>query len=189
MIDPTGEAGCSVYICGSVTTHSDGSVTVRSSPILRSVVPGQVAWDNARTSHANGDTVGAVAGTAAMVGEQVLTVATLGAGTAATQTTRAATTQATTTASPLVSQKTANTANHIFGSKSLAKHNLGGFLGKFKGDQVKALDSLSSATQKLADKGKISGQFETSVKVKGFDVTVRGKVIDDKVNVSTAFIP
>ena len=62
-------------------------------------------------------------------------------------------------------------------------------MDKFSGDQVKAFQSLEKATQKLASQGIIDGVFERVVKVKGVDVTVRGKVIDGAVNIGTAFIP
>lgn len=88
-----------------------------------------------------------------------------------------------------VSEKVLNRANHVFGPKALEKHNLGGVLDKFSGDQVKAFQSLEKATQKLASQGKIDGVFESVVKVKGVDVTVRGKVVDGTVNIGTAFIP
>jgi hypothetical protein len=88
-----------------------------------------------------------------------------------------------------VSQKVLNRANHIFGPKSLGKHKLEGFLGKFSGDQVKAFQALEKATQKLADKGKIDDVFESVVKVEGIEVTVQGKVIDGIANIATAFIP
>jgi len=47
---------------------------------------------------------------------------------------------------------------------------------------------LEKATQKLANQGRIDGGFESVVKVRGVDVTVRGKVIDGAVNIGTAFI-
>ncbi len=86
--------------------------------------------------------------------------------------------------------RVSNGANHIFGSGSLAKHNLKGFLEKFAGDSVGAFKSLESAAQALADSGKIQGVFkEVVVTVKGVDVTIRGNVIDGIAKLSTAFIP
>jgi hypothetical protein len=64
-------------------------VTIESHWILRAIIPGQVAWDNARTAAANGEYGSAVAGTVAMVGEIVLTVVTLGQNTTAQNAARA----------------------------------------------------------------------------------------------------
>lgn len=85
--------------------------------------------------------------------------------------------------------KVANRANHIFGEKSLAKHKLGGFLDSFGGDKIAAFRSLESGAQNLANSGAIKGVFRTVVEVGEHSVTVQGRVIDDVVNVSTAFIP
>ncbi len=88
-----------------------------------------------------------------------------------------------------VSQKVANQANHIFGSKNLAKHRLGGVLDAFGGDQVAALRSIESSAQKLAASGAIEGVFRAVVRVGEHSVTVKGRVIDGVVNVGSAFIP
>ncbi|MGP1352916.1 MAG: RHS repeat-associated core domain-containing protein, partial [Parasphingopyxis sp.] len=81
-IDPTGTQ-CYTCLSGEQVTNPDGTVTIRSNELLRLFVPGQVQWDNARTSWANGDRVGAAVAVAAMGGEQVLTAATAGIGRAA----------------------------------------------------------------------------------------------------------
>lgn len=88
-----------------------------------------------------------------------------------------------------ITQKLLNTANHIFGPKSLAKHNLGGLLKAFGGDSVAATRALEGATQQLANQGTIQGIFQTTVSVGGEVVTVQGRVINGLVNLSTAFIP
>jgi RHS repeat-associated protein len=88
-----------------------------------------------------------------------------------------------------VSQKVANQANHIFGANNLAKHKLGGVLDSFGGDSIAAFRAIETGAQNLANSGAIKGVFETTVKVGEHAVTVRGRVIDDVVNVSTAFIP
>jgi hypothetical protein len=68
--------------------------------------------------------------------------------------------------------------------------NLGGLLGVFKGDATAAAYALENAAQALANQGAISGVFKNAVvEVAGFSVTVRGRVIDGVVNLSTAFIP
>ena len=91
--DPTGLcdtiANC---LTGGTFQNGDGTVSVESSVILRAVVPGQVAWDNARTSWANGDQAGAAVNLGVGLAEQALTVATAGTSTLASQGTRAATT-------------------------------------------------------------------------------------------------
>ena len=83
----------------------------------------------------------------------------------------------------------ANQANHVFGPKSSDKHKLGSFLGKFDGDQIGAFKALENATQVKANSSAISGIFETTVTVKETIVTVRGRVVDGIVKLSTAFIP
>ena len=50
----------------------------KSHWLLRTFVPGQVAWDNALTSLENKDYIGFVLNSTAMVGEQALTVVSLG---------------------------------------------------------------------------------------------------------------
>ncbi len=89
--DPTGL--CDTWVnclTGGTFQNSDGTVSVESSVILRAVVPGQVAWDNARTSWANGDPGGAALNLGVGLAEQAVTVATAGTGTLAQQGTRAA---------------------------------------------------------------------------------------------------
>jgi RHS repeat-associated protein len=101
-IDPN---GMECWFCmGEVVQNTDGSVTIRSTNFLRYTVPGQVAWDNARTSYANGDTRGAVIGTGAMVVEQLLVVGTMGLGTTATTGARVTTAVATPTATAAVTR-------------------------------------------------------------------------------------
>jgi hypothetical protein len=63
-------------------------------------------------------------------------------------------------------------------------------LGAFNGDATAATYALENAAQALANQGAISGVFKNAVvDVAGFAVTVRGRVIDGAVNLSTAFIP
>jgi RHS repeat-associated protein len=88
-----------------------------------------------------------------------------------------------------VPKSVTNTANHIFGPKSLAEHRLGPVLEAFGGDAVGATYKLQNAAQALANRGAIKGVFQTTVDVAGQTVTVRGAVIDGVVNLRTAFIP
>jgi len=82
-----------------------------------------------------------------------------------------------------------NTANHIFGPKSLARHRLAPLLKAFGGDAVAATYRLQNAAQALANQGAIKGLFQATVDVAGQTITIRGAVIDGIVNLSTAFIP
>jgi len=82
-----------------------------------------------------------------------------------------------------------NTAEHIFGSKNLVKHKLEPLLDKFGGNQLKATDAIFKATRKAIGKNSLVTSFEKSVRVKGFDLVVRGRVVDGVVRVSTAFKP
>lgn len=88
-----------------------------------------------------------------------------------------------------VSPRVLNAANHVFGPKSLAKHNIGGVLNSFGGDKVAALTALERAAQQLANQGAIRGVFATTVNVAGQTVTVTGAVVGGTARVGTAFIP
>jgi RHS repeat-associated protein len=80
----------------------------------------------------------------------------------------------------------ANTINHIFGPKSIAKHKLESLVVEF-GSKEGAYTALKSATE-AAVSGTV-GQFEKAVQVGTQAVTVRGSVIDGVVKISTAFVP
>lgn len=77
------------YVGNDPLNKTDPTGMYESHWLLRALVPGQVTFDNAMTAVENGNygQAGALAG--AMLGEQVLTVASLGTSGAATQTTRA----------------------------------------------------------------------------------------------------
>ncbi|MCX7514078.1 RHS repeat domain-containing protein [Frateuria hangzhouensis] len=77
----------------------------------------------------------------------------------------------------------ANKIVHIF---SQSRHNLAG-LAKALGGEGKAFKAIEKATGKAVDTSK-AGRFETTVKVGGEQVTVRGSVVDGKVKIGTAFI-
>jgi hypothetical protein len=88
-----------------------------------------------------------------------------------------------------IAPRVLNSANHIFGPKSLAKHGLAGVLRAFGGDSVAAFNALESGAQQVVNQGAIKGVFETTLEVAGENVTVRGAVVDGAARVSTAFIP
>lgn len=67
-----------VCLTGGTFKNADGTVRIESSFILRSLVPGQVAWDNARTNWANGEKGWAAGSLVAGILEQGLTIASLG---------------------------------------------------------------------------------------------------------------
>ena len=77
----------------------------------------------------------------------------------------------------------ANKISHIF---SQERHNLAG-VAKALGGESKALKAIENATGKAVDTSK-PGRFETTVKVGGEHVTVRGSVVDGKVKIGTAFV-
>jgi RHS repeat-associated protein len=79
-----------------------------------------------------------------------------------------------------------NKANHVFGK---SEHNLNGLLKKYSGNTVKAYRGITDATQKYVKKNNITENFETILKVKGYNVTIRGTVINGMARISTAFIP
>lgn len=80
-----------------------------------------------------------------------------------------------------------NKANHIFGS-NLAKHKLSGVLAAFGGDSVAALGALETATT-AAVGSSATGTFQTVVTVAGYQVTVRGAIVNGVARIGTAFIP
>ena len=76
-----------------------------------------------------------------------------------------------------------NKVHHVFGQ---AKHNLDGVVKTF-GTPEKAFGALQDATQAVVKNQGIKGVFETTVKVGGETVTVRGNVVDGVVKIGTAF--
>jgi len=83
--------------------------------------------------------------------------------------------------------KLLNKANHIFGKSD---HGLDGLLRVYNGDQTKALEAIIKSTQNLANEGKLIQNFHdgVSINVQGFDIVVRGEIIDGVVEIGTAFI-
>ncbi|MBV1865388.1 MAG: hypothetical protein KUG74_13295 [Rhodobacteraceae bacterium] len=88
------------------------------------------------------------------------------------------------------SDKEKQTANHIFGSRNLAKHGLKGLLSKFS-NPIEATRAIKDATQSALDNGQISvdsrGVFSTDVSVQGIGVTVRGRAVNGIAEIGTAF--
>lgn len=80
---------------------------------------------------------------------------------------------------------TSNTLHHIFGK---APHNLGPLVARF-GSQEVAFAAVRSATQAAVRARSITGVFETTVRVGGQSVVVRGNVINGAVRIATFFIP
>lgn len=76
-----------------------------------------------------------------------------------------------------------NKLHDIFGQ---AKHNLDDVV-KAAGSREAAFDALQKGAQSAVDAGKLTGRFEIIVNVSGFDVTVRGAVVDGTARVGTAF--
>ena len=80
-----------------------------------------------------------------------------------------------------------NKLNHIFGK---SEHNLGDFLNSYNGNQTDAFKALLKATQNYVQSNNITGTFkDIVVNVNGFDITVRGAVVDGVIKIGTAFIP
>jgi RHS repeat-associated protein len=80
---------------------------------------------------------------------------------------------------------TSNALRHIFGN---AAHNLEPLVARF-GSQDAAFVAVRNATQVAVRARSISGVFETTVRVGGKSVVVRGNVINGIVRIGTFFIP
>lgn len=80
-----------------------------------------------------------------------------------------------------------NDLNHIFANK---KHKLDPLLESFGGDEEKAFRAIEAEAVKHANENKIVGKaVETEISVNGHDLSVRYKVVEGVVRVSTAFVP
>lgn len=79
-----------------------------------------------------------------------------------------------------------NKLNHIFEKE---EHNLNHFLESYGGNQEKAYQAIEKATQQYIDTNKISdGLMQEVINVKENNITVRGNVINGKINIGTAYI-
>ena len=79
-----------------------------------------------------------------------------------------------------------NTIKHIFGKPT---HKLDDFVKACGNNQGKALDNLNDAFSAVT-KGRPDGLIgDVIIKVKGFDITVRGAVVGGVPKLATAFIP
>jgi hypothetical protein len=72
---------------------------------------------------------------------------------------------------------------HIFGN---AAHGLEGIVGKF-GSQPAAFSAIERATQAAVSRQGLTGVFETTVRVGGENITVRGNVVNGVARIGTAF--
>ena len=79
-----------------------------------------------------------------------------------------------------------NRIHHIFGQ---ARHNLDPLVARFGGSREAAYTAVESATQTVVRSQRLSGVFETAVRVADFNVVVRGRVMDNVARISTFFIP
>lgn len=84
QVDPIGFDGMDSnvyrYVKNSTTNFIDPIGLFQSHPILRAIVPGQIAWDNAVTAFENDDYVNAILNLANMLAEQVLVALSYGSG-------------------------------------------------------------------------------------------------------------
>jgi hypothetical protein len=82
-----------------------------------------------------------------------------------------------------------NKLNHLFGK---AEHNFDALLKSFGGNQSKAYTAIENAAQSYVTKNNITGVInatnQITVKVSGYNVTVRGNVVDGVLKLGTAFI-
>lgn len=79
-----------------------------------------------------------------------------------------------------------NKLNHIFGKQ---QHNLDPLLDSFAGNQEIAYRALFQATDNYVKSNGITGVFKDAVvNVNGFNITVRGNVIDGVTKIGTAFM-
>lgn len=83
-------------------------------------------------------------------------------------------------------KKRENKKNHIFGKE---QHHLQDFLKSFGDDMDLALDAIEQAARDFVKENNITGLFEETINVNGYDITVRGNVVGGEFHLGTAFIP
>ena len=90
---------------------------------------------------------------------------------------------------PMMARGCENDYNHIFGNP---EHNLDGFVGYYGGDQAAAYAAVSVAAQAYVTSHQITGIInafnQITVNVSGFNITVRGNVINGRFHIGTFFI-
>ncbi|MCL2341969.1 MAG: RHS repeat-associated core domain-containing protein [Firmicutes bacterium] len=79
----------------------------------------------------------------------------------------------------------ANKFTHVFNN---SQHKLAPLLKKYGNNQQKAYNAVYDATFNYVKNNGMTGIFEVTVKVSGYNVTVRGNVIDGAVRIGTFFI-
>ncbi len=79
----------------------------------------------------------------------------------------------------------ANKLHHIFDDP---KHQLDGLVAHF-GSREAALEAIEEATRKVLLGRNISGQYVETVQIGRYSLTVKGRVMDGKLKIGTAFIP
>ena len=79
-----------------------------------------------------------------------------------------------------------NKLNHIFGNP---RHQMSSYLDSFGGDKRQAYYALYSATEKYVRSNHIMGVFnDIAVNVNGYNILVRGIIIDKELRIGTAFL-
>jgi FAD/FMN-containing dehydrogenase len=77
-----------------------------------------------------------------------------------------------------------NKMHHIFGK---AKHNLRPLVAKL-GSEDAVFSAVEAATQAEVARGALSGVFQTTVSVGGYNVVVRGRVMNGVPQIGTFFV-
>lgn len=79
-----------------------------------------------------------------------------------------------------------NKLHHIF-DKTM--HNIDDFLESFNGDEVSALKAIHFELIKVLHLNELNEgeEFQQKIIIKNIEITVRGKIVDNKIRISTAF--
>ena len=90
---------------------------------------------------------------------------------------------------PMMARGCENDYNHIFGNP---EHNLDEFVEHYGGDQAAAYAAVSVAAQAYVTSHQITGIInafnQITLNVSGFNITVRGNVINGRLHIGTFFI-
>ena len=152
------------YVGNDPLNNTDPTGMYESHWLLRALVPGQVTYDNAMTAVENGNYGQAGALMAAMVGEQVLTVASLGTVSAATPAIRTVQTAAASAAELNASR---GLSAQMGGIVFHGHHSIPKVLG---GPSDQALETLTAGMH-----GRFHSMLAASLKKGGFDLPIGGK--------------